>query len=253
MNDRSQKEYKMADSLFAPTPTPAIDPGKDYLPELVGEGKRYKDPSALAYATMHANAQITSLERETKELRDQLAQRIKMEDFVDKIEKISTTSPSTVVTPTPEPDTRTADTTPVDVDALLDQKIAEREALNVQKRNLMEVKDKLTEVLGPDFAAKVEHQARELNVSTSELNQLAASSPQAFYRLLGLGQSRSEPFQAPPTSNLNSGGFQPSNKEKTMAYYKAEQKKNPKLYLDKDFANEMHKQAIKLGEAFFDA
>src|SRR5678815_2601198 len=83
----------MADNLLDQTndnQPEQIDPNKDYLTELVGEGKKFKSPQELARGKYEADQYVRTLERQKDELRsdylklkDEQAARAKLEDLID--------------------------------------------------------------------------------------------------------------------------------------------------------------------------
>src|SRR6266571_2966371 len=117
----------MADDLLAPvTPaerTPA-PPSPDLFNELVGEGRKYKTPLDAARALLHKDEFIDQLKRENAEMRTdreaaraELNTRMKLEEFVTKIE-----ASRTPITPV-EPSTREPSTTPALTDEQLEARI----------------------------------------------------------------------------------------------------------------------------------
>lgn len=247
----------MVDDIFAAT-TPAIDPAKDYTSELVGEGKKYATTADLARAAMHKDLFINKLEAETKELRDEVATRMKMEEFVDRMNSLETRAPVTNQEPdrsqsvTPPP---VATVKPEEVDALLEAKLAERDKVNAQKRNMMEVVERLRERFGDGYAGVVEERANKLGLGKEFLNNLALTQPKAFYAVIGVDTpTRADNPASGLRSQVNSSSqaFQPSTQEKTAKYYDTLRKTDRSKYLSQEVQVEMHKQAIKLGADFFD-
>lgn len=240
----------MADDLFAvplDLQTPQIDPNKDYLAELVGEGKKYADVKALARAAAEKEAMIVTQRRETHELRDALNARMKMEELVTKLASLEKPA-SPAATPAQVEVTDKSALTPEDIQAQVEATLSLREAENARKRNLINVTETLRNAYGQDFAHVVQQKAQAIGVETSYLNNLAATQPQVLYALLGINQAPAAPFQAPPKTGKNSDSFTPQGKEKTLSDYN-------KLPLAERLSQkvqiEMHNQAKKLGPDFF--
>jgi hypothetical protein len=91
-----------------------------------------------------------------------------------------------------------------------------------------------------------------LELSIEDINSLARKSPTAFFNTLGLNQAQADNLLSPPRSSMSTG-FTPNTKEKrTWSYYQNLKKTNPKLYFDPKIANQMHDDAIALGQEFQD-
>lgn len=238
--------------------TPAIDPAKDYLPDLVGEGKKYATPADLARAVLHKDLFINKLEDETKELRGELNTRMKMEEFVDKMSSLE--KPALVTnqeqdrSQSVEPP-QVATVKPEDVSKTVDAILAERERVGQEKRNLLDVQARLTEHFGDRASQVVDDKASKLGLGKEFLKNLAATQPKAFYAILGLD---TPPRQAEnPASGLrsqvNSDAFRPDVRgEKTQTYYDKLRQTDKAKYFSQEVQVEMHKQAVKLGADFFD-
>src|SRR5215475_8555763 len=72
---------------------PNLDLTRSYLNDLVGEGKRYDSPEAVARAKVFADDHIKRLETENKQLRDDYTRareeniaKAKLEDLLDQIQ-----------------------------------------------------------------------------------------------------------------------------------------------------------------------
>ena len=123
----------MSDMTVFDDNEPEIDLEKDYLAELVGEGKRYKDPQVLARSAVEKDNFIERLKTEGAQLRAELNTRIKYEEFLDKLKSSPSRSNEEPQTPQ-EPANVFAK--PEDIDRLIDQKIQQREQQGVAERNL---------------------------------------------------------------------------------------------------------------------
>jgi len=87
----TQEENLMADQ---PDTIDTIDPSKNYLAELVGEGKKFKTQEDLARGKAESDAYIKILEKRSDELRndylklrDDYSSRAKLEEVVDQLTK----------------------------------------------------------------------------------------------------------------------------------------------------------------------
>jgi len=225
---------------------PVIDDNKDYLTELVGEGKKFSDPKALARGKYEADLFVERLKQENLGLRNELNSRVKMEEFLDKLNSSQNTkSPDAGQQPPDQDKGSTPGLKPEDVLKLLDQ----REQQSKATQNVNKVKERLQESLGPNYANKLKQVANTLNLSTEHLNTLAATSPDALYKLIGLEDKKQEPFQAPPRNQMSSS-FSPTNTSRDWDYYEDLRKKDKLKYWSPAVQNQMHQDAIRLGEKF---
>lgn len=164
---------------------PIVDPSKNYFEELVGEGKKFKDPASLALGKVQSDRHIAKLESELKALRTDLNSRTALEELVT---KISSVKPSDSGTPVggDSGSNQNASTqlTPEDLAKLVDERVSQLSAREQAKVNLNTVKSALKEAWGAEFPAKLREKAAELGVGESFLNDLAASQPKAFLKLV---------------------------------------------------------------------
>lgn len=264
----------MSNDLFegasAPTSSdndsrPAIEEGVNYFEQLVGEGKRYKDPVAAGRALIEKDAFIERLKAEAHEARQELQKRMQLETLVATIAE--NTSRATNVPVNPGVSTGSNHSaeesqnglTHDSVQRLVSEQIAQQEARRQQTQNLAHVKAELQKTMGSDYAVKLAARASELGVSREYLNELAAKSPAVLLALV-TPQSSSNTVSSitPPKSSSNpvNNGAALSrattiNGTPTKAYYDNLKATNPKAYWSTATQSQMHKDAIKLGQSFF--
>lgn len=232
-----------------------IDQNQDYLEVLVGEGKKFKTPQELARGKAEADLYIERLKEEAEALRKDLAARKRLEDVVDLLSKPSGNTPpdQSQNNHNGNEQHRSDATPPQDIGKLVEDALSKRDLENRQSANISEVKRTLQTAWGDSFATKVASQAEALGVTKEFLNNLAANQPKAFYKLVGLGEQAKGPdlFTA-PTSQVNSGSFQPSTGNvRNKAYYDKMRKDTPSEYKRTATQVQMHKDAIALGDRFF--
>lgn len=226
--------------------TPAIDPNKDYYTELVGEGKKFADNAALARAKVESDLFIKRVLDEKRQVEEDLKTRINMQDFLDRVQ----TPP---VQPAAEPVTTPAqaqasELTPTQIEQIVQQQIATREAEQLRSRNLLTVQGRLQDALGANYSEQVKQRARDLGLDIQYFNDTAARSPQAFFELMGLNRPREElptlPRGASNPPNLQSG-------VKNFAYFNKMRKDDPVTY-SRYGQKEEWELAKKMGPAFFE-
>lgn len=257
----------MTDSLFNAqdntgddTP-PAADPNKNWLEELVGEGKKFKDPNELARGKAEADAFIERLKREQEELRTELNTRLTLEQYLDKMGSNANQNQNGRSDPPPnEPNGDGSNTTalkPEDIERLIETKVSEREKQRIQSQNRAEVKQKLTEAFGNDYISKLKEVGGALGLSAERLDEMAAESPKAFLKLVGADtapqnqQRKPDSLFVPPTGQTTQ--TRTVSGDRTKSYYDTLKKNDPKNYWSAAVQNQMHKDALRLGENFFDS
>lgn len=245
----------MSDLFNAPPADPQLDETTDYLSELVGEGKKFKDAAALAKGKAEADLFIGNLQNELKSLRQELTNRVSIEQFLAKLEDKTPAAP--VVAPQTPATPDSSAQKPLDpnvIEQMLDAKIREKELIRQANANRDLVLDKLKEAYGANYQNEVAKRATELSVTTQWLTELVEKQPQAFLRIMNLPdkpqpQMKSDLFtQAPPRSH-NIVQTSAQSGVKNYAYYKALFKEDPRARMR--LQSEMFAQAKAQGEAFF--
>jgi hypothetical protein len=250
----------MADNLLDQTndnQPEQIDPNKDYLTELVGEGKKFKSPQELARGKYEADQYVRTLERQKDELRsdylklkDEQAARAKLEDLIDQwSNKQQSSSDNTQAN---EQQTTKPVIDSKEIESLVSSKIQEHELTKKQQENFAQVRTKLKERFGNNYQEVLKQQIDNLGLNEDFINDLARRYPTVLYKTLGLDQEQRESFQSPPRSNQRSDNFAPSTTKRTWSYYQKIKKENPKLYYDPKTTVQMHNDAIALGKEFED-
>lgn len=243
----------MPESLFDQTvSTPTIDESKDFLSELVGDGKKFKDVKDLAKGKAFSDAHIVSLEQTLDRLKAELQTRKTAEELIDKINQKRINPDST-----PIPDNRNLDDdtqtplksgqsrtnagalTPEDVEKMF----LEREARRRKDDNLTLASQKLRDIHGDAAAGVLQAKAQELGLDTTYLKNMAQEAPNAFLALFSKPASvQQDVFSAPPSSS-----FRPqttnSLTEKWSTFNEVK-KANPRLYESAGF----QKKIMEAGE-----
>lgn len=234
-----------------------IDPNKDYLAELVGDNKKFKDIKDLARGKYEADQYIEIMKKRQDELRtdylkmrEENTTRAKLEELIDQLQKKQLASNEH--TPVKEDDKPPFD--PSTLDSLVSTKIQENETNKRHQSNFDLVKEKLQQRFGTKYKEAVKQQIDELGITEAELNDMAKRQPKVLIKTLGLDQEpERDSFQSPPRSSQRKDTFAPVGAAKrTWAYYQDLKQKNPNIYFDRKTAIQMHNDAIELGEAFRD-
>mgnify|MGYP000586731689 CR=1 FL=1 len=239
--------------------TGSVDDTKNYLEELVGEGKKYKDEAALAKAVAHANAHIQRLEQEQAGLREDLGKRLTLEEAVAKMtEAAAPKAPSEnagVTTPlVPDQSANVSEIkqgmTPEEILEIVNQKINETENQRTRSQNLSLVKSELEKTLGSSFPAALISRAQELGVTKEFLDDLAATHPKVFLEMVNPQKSGSS-GNAPPVNQVNSAAAPGVSNKRDQAYYTNMRRTDPNRYWSGANQSQMHKDAREMGDSWF--
>jgi hypothetical protein len=241
-----------------------IDPNKDYLSEYVGEGKKFKDPADLAKAKAHSDAFIERLQRELSGVRQELNTRAKLEELMDRMSatKDSTVNANSQGTQTSgesnHDGTANKNISPDDIEKVIEARLAKREQEARVQNNVQAVKDRLTSEFGDNYVEELEARTKALGLTREFVSDIAKREPKALFALIGIEQpamrkaSEQDVFSAPPRSSVNTASFgiQGSTEKKYTDFEKI-RKQDPARYWSATVQNELHKQAMKLGEKFY--
>jgi len=234
---------------------PVFDDSKDYFAELVGENAKFKTPQDLAKSKVRSDLYIQDVLRQKDEqaayiieLQKQLDARATIEEAMDQL--------ATRIDSREQP--QKADISPKtsinydEIDQRFDKMLTAREQKRIEDANLATTRKMLKEHLGDNFAQVVRERIDGLELSETDVNNLAKRSPKTLAKVLGLEQQDNTLFQAPPSNQRRSDNFKPQTQKRTWTHYQELKKTNPRLYLDPKIAVQMHNDHIALGSAFED-
>jgi hypothetical protein len=243
----------MADSLFEQEQEPQLDESKNYLTDLVGEGKKFKDAEALAKGKWYADAQIEIQNKKMDQLRQDYLNlkadydaRAKLEELMDQMQTKPQQTQSSEQ-PTVKESNAPA-IKPEDIDARFRALRSEEKA----QSNFDIVMEKLRDQYASNWQTVLKNKTEELGLTNDEVDAMARRSPKLFFKTMDLDQPRlQQPNQAPPRT-LETRFAPQGSPKKTWSYYQALFKKDPKLYYDPKMTQEMVQAHADLGEAFED-
>lgn len=236
-----------------------IDANKDYLQELVGDGKKFKTPQDLARGKAEADAFIETLKRQQDELRadfirvrEENVAKAKLEELIDRLQNGKQPDTSGNIPPAKDVELKPFD--PKELEGLIPREIEKYETQRKQSENFRIVQDKLTETFGTNYQTVLNQRIKELGLTADDINALARKSPNAFFNTLGINreQKSDNGFQSPPRSSQRSDNFAPRTEKRTWSYYQKIKKENPTLYYSPKITNQMHDDYQSLGTAFED-
>ena len=243
----------MADYFQDSDPDQGVDPTKDYLSEYVGDGKKFRDTKELARAKAEADAHIARVEAENQAFRERLQQTKSIEELMTELDERANRRPegnNHVPEPAPAPADNgiSAD----DLDRLLEEKLTKRQKEDRAKTNETWVMQQLTSKFGQNYGERVRAAAAELGLSKEDVTTLAREKPKAFLKLVDDNQPQDQRGNfSPPSNRVNTQADGPSG-ARNYKFYSNIRKTDPKTYQSGRVQQEMHREAIKQGAAFYD-
>lgn len=150
----------------------------DEVMEHIGEGKKYASVEEALKSVPHAQKHIATLEQELKEMREKMEKAVSTEEVYKTVKEMLAAEGR-------QPAGGDAGK-PIDVEALLDRKLQEREAAAKAMENVTSVKTVLAEQFGDKAADIYREKAQALGIGVEFLNDLCAKSPKAALELLGV-------------------------------------------------------------------
>ena len=224
------------------------------LEDLVGEGKKYATPEAVAKAVVEKDNFIEQLKRETAALREEMAAKTmatdRSQEILDQLEALKN-KPVTGYEPPPPVIERT------EVKGLsledVEKVIQQREARQKADQNVNTVKAKLIEIYGDRYGEAIKQIGDKNGLSPADLDDLAARSPQLVLNLVQA--TKAEKMVTPPDTTVRPvGGFSPTaDGHKPRSWWNDLKATNKAQYLSKEMQMRQYKDAMALGEAFEDA
>ena len=157
--------------------------------ELVGEGKKYQSPEDALRSVPHAQKHIETLESELAEVKEELTKRQTTQELIDELKSGSQPIENT---------TQGAEINQDNVMDLVNKTLSIRENKAQADSNAKAVAAKFTAQYGDKAEATYNSIAKELNVTVTKLNELAATSPTLVLKAAGLTAT------IPPVGNSSS-------------------------------------------------
>jgi hypothetical protein len=221
-----------------------------FLEQLVGDGKKFADAEALAKGKHESDAFIETLKREQAELRRELDTRLSLEEFLD--QQKTTPASGTPITPEGKSGAENVESLSKEQIATIVRDALIHEKTNAtQSENLAYARQELIKQYGSGYADKLNKVAASLDLDKDFLNNMAATKPKAFLRLVAQEAKEVVTSVAPPRSSVRTVAATTSGL-KNQAYYNQIKKSDPKYYWSAECSAERHQMAQKLGPAFFE-
>ena len=233
-----------------------VDPNKNYLEELVGEGKKFKTVEDLAKGKFYADQTVEIMKKRQDELRadylkerEQNITRAQLEEVIDRLSKKQLASSEQ---PQANEEKMTPAYDPAQLESLVASNYQKMKAQEREENNYNSVKEKLTERYGTEYKTVLTKQMADLGLSAEEVDSMARKNPNVFIKAFGLDQAKNQDtFQPPMKSSIQ--GFAPTgNKQRTWSWYQDLKKNQPKVYHDQRTQQQMMDDYALLGDKFED-
>lgn len=212
---------------------------KNYYEELVGEGKKFKTNEDLAKSKAEADAFIERIKEENARLRNDLAAKATIEEFLQKANK----APEEQKSAPSEPEK--GGLKKEEVADLFKEMLRETEAERQKRQNLEEVTRIIAQVHGPNYAKATVKIAADLGLSVQEAQSLAETKPKLFVELFG--RKEKSPFVNPLNTQINTGGTDSTPKKGKKYFDKILKEQGRAVYFSPQVQREMFEAAKAFG------
>jgi hypothetical protein len=243
----------MTDLFNAPDQEIVIDPTKDYLPELVGDDKKFKTPTDLARAKVEADAFIERLKRENALARKELEDKMSMKQFMDNLNSKLTSKPAeqnSPVTNQNEPDAATQIINKGISEEDIVKILESRERAKQEQQNIMKATEAVKKAFGANYVQVLEQKAQELGVAKAFLEDVAKSNVSAFLKVVGAEQPADNNAQVFPKGSVSHPNT-PAQVGKSAKDFEKLRRENFREWLTPRVQNEIYEQMMKQGESFY--
>jgi len=234
----------------APNPGEVIT--ENFLDHLVGEGKKFADPEAMARGKYESDRHVTNLEKQLAELKEDLDKATQMDEMMELIRN-QQRAPVEPVAPVVDPSQTGPDQmTPEALKAIVENHVSERDRQKTEARNVAEADKVLTEKFGDSAGTIVNTRANELGMSVDAMKEMASKNPKAFLRLVGVDATKGSPPGNLLGNNQRSEGGPITNANtRDSKYYSKMRKENKGDYYRPQTQAQMMKDREEMGEAFY--
>jgi hypothetical protein len=228
---------------------------ESYLAELVGEDRKFKTPEELAKGKFEADKFVEDLKRQNEELRKDLEEGTKLDELMKLIKEgqKSPEAPGGQQVPSETPGgTSPEPLTEEKLRALVENHVSQRESETQRQRNISAVDQEMNEKFGDSAHAVLVRRAAELDMTLEEAQELAASKPKAFIRLMGLDSKGTTPSPVTigNTQRSEGGNFNRSGTTRDWAYYQDMRRNKKSLYFSPAVQQQLIKDRLELGDKF---
>lgn len=198
MSETSIFNASVTPEVVTPAVTPPSTPNlTPEISEFVGTGKKYASVEDALKSVPHAQKHISTIEAELATIKEELSKRRTAEELLEELRSASNTQPSTQVGST---------ITTEEIAQIVQRTIGQNEAQVRATNNVEKVKTAFLSSFGDTSADVYDKVARESGLSMSDLNKLAATSPNLVLKLAGITEKPTSSVSK-PSSSINTEAF----------------------------------------------
>jgi|TARA_R110002012_G_C11664243_1_gene612513 hypothetical protein len=217
---------------------------------LVGDERKFKTAEDLAKGKLEADNFIDQLKSELSGLREELDKRLTSEEVLAKIQEESRNSVQQ------EKENTTPSLSEDKVEELVKKTLESTRSEETKQENLKAVDNKLVGMFGDKAGNWLVNKSQELGVNPGFLEDVAKTSPSAFFNTVGLTESDIQKKSSVTTSSINTESLENVTQTQmaqvgTKKYYDAIRKENPRKYWTPEIQNQILASREELGSEKF--
>lgn len=189
------------------TSTTVVNEPTDLLAQITAEDGRQKYTSVndALKGLQHSQSHIKNLEKELAELREAATKQKGVEEI---LEKITNTNKEQETPATPQLDVNV-------ISSLIEQTLEQRAQKTTKDTNITTVISSMKSVFGEEAEKIFIKAAADNGLSVAQMNNLAAVSPNAVLKLVGVGETKPPTIPSKPTNVINTQAL-PSTKQQNV-------------------------------------
>lgn len=241
----------MTDDVFTAPLDEVVTDQVDYAAEMAKkfpDGKGGINIEAVFKGKFEADNMVEKVLLEKKveleRLQRELETRMSVEEMLTKA--VSTTpSTSTSHTPTVTANESAKETSPQNIESLVEDVLRKKQQVATQEQNVNFVRQELTKQYGANYAQVLERKAAELDLSVDDVRELARTKPKMVLDLMA--KTTQPVHMEAPRSTMRT----PQGVAKNEAYYQNLRRTNPEAYRSPEVQAERKRNALEMGTAFF--
>lgn len=227
--------------------------GSNPFEELVGEGKKFKDPVALAKSKLEADRFIAQLQSENKNIKIALK---KLEEEKNKAATISELLNEIKNSSKQSSENQS----PVSVDEILkvvDSRLTLKEQEKARLSNRTHVAATIENKFNGDREAAKKflgQKQRELGLTADQMRELSEESPTALFSMLGFNQQKGNTSSGGIPGSVNTDALNQGGTERNQKFYAELRKKMgvSKYFADHALQKQLYRDMDRLGDKFFE-
>jgi hypothetical protein len=230
--------------------TTQAQPQSSTFESLVGEGKKFQSPEDLAKGKMEADQFIEQLKQEQAELREELSKRLTSEEVLEKIRENNQQQGQS------QGDNTSPQLSEERLSELVKNTLESTRTEETKQNNVQSVDQQLVNQFGDKAGEWLNTKSQELGVSIAFLQDVASTSPAAFFNTVGLNNTNQQGKASVTTSTVNTETLGQVNtagqpQQGTKKFFDQIKKENPRKYWTPEVQNQLFKARMELGEEKF--